>query len=418
MERLYLFGSSDYALVEAYLFSKHYPIFLVVNGDKEFEQINQNINNSEELQKIKPNLQKIKILDLNEIEPESSDIFIFYDGRENDFKQLIGLLNQSQASLIDCSSYDWQLSRLKKGINPKNYYILAQYQQQGQLLAQLSQREHLIIGSHSHQKNTAQSLFKKIYSPFVSEKTKIKIGDLTSVYLSKFILNAHLAFRVTVMNEAAQIAELFSGNIETIRECISLDNRLGAEYLKAGCGFGGTSFMKDLQFLADILDKNQFIHRKLFKSALNSNSDQQEILFRKLWRHFEMDLENKKIAIWGLSYKPDTSDISQSPAIRVIQILLSQGAKVSCFDPLVKLVHLNKVFSKFELKKIEFLNSPIDCAKKTDAVLIFNELEIFKQVDLNELKQQMKTLAIFDGRNIFEPEAIKSLGFDYFSIGR
>jgi UDPglucose 6-dehydrogenase len=236
--------------------------------------------------------------------------------------------------------------------------------------------------------------------------------DERSAELTKYAANAFLATKITFMNEIANLCEKVGADVDMVRSGIGSDDRIGKRFLFPGIGYGGSCFPKDVQALAKSADDAQYDF-KILDAVMSVNEKQKTALLPKIRSHFKNDLKGKKIAIWGLAFKPDTDDIREAPALYNINALLKEGALVSAYDPEA----MNNVKNILG-SKITFAVDHYDALKDADALLICTEWSLFRTPDFDKVKKLMKGKIIFDGRNLYDKEQMKELGFTYTSIGR
>ena len=269
--------------------------------------------------------------------------------------------------------------------------------------------ERIVIGSSSER---ATKLMQKLYNPFVRSGNPIIIMDEKSAELTKYASNAFLATKITFMNEIANYCEKVGADVDKVRAGMGTDSRIGKRFLFPGIGYGGSCFPKDVKALQKAgLDKDYDF--KILNSVIEVNEKQKTILIPKIENQFNHDLTNKKLAIWGLAFKPETDDVREAPAIYLMNELLSRGAKLSVYDP-EAMPNIKKQFGD----KLTYCESMYDALTDADALVICTEWSIFRTPDFNKVKQLLKQNIIFDGRNLYDLEDIKKEGISYMSIGR
>jgi UDPglucose 6-dehydrogenase len=251
---------------------------------------------------------------------------------------------------------------------------------------------------------------KKLYAPFVRQGNPVIIMDEKSAEMTKYAANSFLALKISFMNEMANLAEKVGADINDIRKGIGTDNRIGNRFLFPGIGYGGSCFPKDVKALQSI-SKEYNYDFKIVNSVIDVNENQRRIFFEKIQN--KMELQGKKIAIWGLAFKPNTDDIREAPALFLIEELLKKGANIHVYDPEA----MENVAKKYN-NKIHFGESMYDILENADALIIVTEWNTFRTPDFNKMKSLMNTNCIFDGRNLFELEEMIHEGFEYYSIGR
>jgi UDPglucose 6-dehydrogenase len=236
--------------------------------------------------------------------------------------------------------------------------------------------------------------------------------DERSAELTKYAANAFLATKITFMNEIANMCELVGADVDAVRIGIGSDDRIGKRFLFPGIGYGGSCFPKDVQALAKSAAEVNYDF-KILESVMEINEKQKTIIIPKIKNYFNGDLKGKKIAVWGLAFKPDTDDIREAPALYIIDELLKAGAIVSAYDPEA----MNNV-RKLVGDTINFAMDEYDALRDADALVIATEWSLFRTPDFEKVSSLLKNKAIFDGRNLYGIDQMKELGFYYTSIGR
>lgn len=269
--------------------------------------------------------------------------------------------------------------------------------------------DRVVIGTDSEK---ARKIMADLYAPFVRQGNPIYYMDARSSELTKYAANAFLATKITFMNEIANLCEKVGANVDMIRIGIGSDSRIGKRFLFAGIGYGGSCFPKDVQALAKTSEDYNY-NFKVLSSVMDVNYAQRTIIVEKIRNYFNNDLKGKKIAVWGLAFKPDTDDIREAPALFIIDQLLKDGATVSAFDPEA----MNNV-KKVVGDKITYCDDAYSTVKDADALLIATEWSVFRTPEFDKMASMMKNKVIFDGRNLYDPVKMKELGFYYNSMGR
>jgi len=269
--------------------------------------------------------------------------------------------------------------------------------------------DRVVIGTRSER---AKKIMSDLYAPFVRQGNPIYYMDERSAELTKYAANAFLATKITFMNEIANLCELVGANVDAIRIGIGSDSRIGKRFLFAGIGYGGSCFPKDVQALFRTAGEYKYDF-KVLDAVMSVNDKQKGIITEKLRNHFKGDLKGKKIALWGLAFKPDTDDIREAPALYIIEELLREGATVHAFDP-EAMENVKKSIGD----KITYADDPYEAVTGADALVIATEWSLFRTPEFDKMATLMKNKVIFDGRNLYEPSRLKELGFYYNSIGR
>jgi len=269
--------------------------------------------------------------------------------------------------------------------------------------------DRIVIGTKSEK---ARKRMEELFSPFVRQGNPIIFMDERSSELTKYASNSYLATRITFMNEIANICDIIGANVDLVRIGMGSDTRIGKRFLFPGIGYGGSCFPKDVSALHKSA-KEYGYDFKILDSVMDVNEKQKTIIVGKIKDYFKNNLKGKKIAIWGLAFKPDTDDIREAPSLYVIKKLLEEGASISAFDP-EAMENVRKIFGD----KIEFVKDHYEALKDADALVIATEWSLFRTPDFNKMSKYMKDKVIFDGRNLYDLNQIEELGFYYRSIGR
>ncbi len=281
-----------------------------------------------------------------------------------------------------------------------------EFLREGCAVADLMKPDRIVIGGNSER---AVALMQKIYEPFMAP---VLVTDINSAELIKHAANSFLALKISYINAVAQICEASGADVEKVADGIGSDKRIGRNFLNAGIGYGGSCFPKDIAAFIAISDQLG-VPFTLLKEVQRINATQRDRFIAKL-REKLWVLRDKRIAVWGLTFKPDTDDVRSSVAVEVVQDLLAEKAIVSVYDP--KGVEKAQEFKLAE--GANFVASALEAVKDADALVIATEWKEFTAVDLNEVKAAMHTPLIFDGRNLLDPAVVRSIGFEYTSIGR
>jgi UDPglucose 6-dehydrogenase len=269
--------------------------------------------------------------------------------------------------------------------------------------------DRVVIGTQSER---AKDLMSRLYAPLVRQGNPIIFMDERSAELTKYAANAFLATKITFMNEIANLCELVGANVDEVRKGIGTDSRIGKRFLFAGIGYGGSCFPKDVQALAKTSTENDY-EFKILDSVMKVNENQKTKLIPQIQKHFKGDLQGKKIAMWGLAFKPYTDDIREAPSLYNIDALLGLGASVSAYDP-EAMGHVKNILGD----KITFTKNPYEALEGADALLIVTEWPQFRTPDFDRMDSLLKNKVIFDGRNLYELNQMAELGYTYYSIGR
>lgn len=287
-----------------------------------------------------------------------------------------------------------------------------EFLKEGSAIADCMKPERIIIGCSNER---AKAMIRKIYAPFMFNHEKILFMDIASAEMTKYAANAMLATRISFMNEIASMCQLMGANINEVRRGIGSDSRIGYHFLYAGIGYGGSCFPKDVKALIAMGKKNHYIPT-LLQEVERINERQKELLAQKLENYFSTrgGIKGKKIAIWGLAFKPETDDVREAPSLAIIKKLQEKGAHLQLYDPVAMSKakealqdHHNLIWCKDEM----------EAAKDSDAIALVTEWKQFRIVDFKPIKSLMKQPVLFDGRNQYHPKEMKESGFEYIPIG-
>ena len=269
--------------------------------------------------------------------------------------------------------------------------------------------DRVVVGTESPR---AQKLMAELYGPYVRQGNPIIFMDPRSSELTKYAANSFLATKITFMNEVANLCELVGADVDAVRRGIGSDERIGKRFLFPGVGYGGSCFPKDVQALAQSAKENNYDF-KILESVMDVNNTQKTLMVEKMRRYYKGDLKGKKIAIWGLAFKPETDDIREAPALYIIDELLKDGAEVRVFDP-----EAMDNIKRIKGDTIVFGDNQYDILADADALMIVTEWSVFRTPDFARMSSLLKQNIIFDGRNLYDLQKMIDLGYYYNSIGR
>lgn len=255
-------------------------------------------------------------------------------------------------------------------------------------------------------------IMRELYSPFMRTGKPIMIMDNASAEMTKYVSNALLATKISFMNEMANLCEVLGADIEAVRQGVGADSRIGYPFLFPGLGYGGSCFPKDVQALIQMGELSGS-PVEIIRAVENVNNRQKRMIVTKVLAHFKQDLIDKKIAVWGLSFKPKTDDMREAPAAVIIQSLLEHGAHVHAYDP-VAIPTARRIFGG----QIEYAGRGYDCLQDADALIVVTEWDEFRRPNWEFMKSLMRDPVIFDGRNIYDPGRMHHAGFTYYAVGR
>ena len=269
--------------------------------------------------------------------------------------------------------------------------------------------DRIVIGTESKR---AQKVMQRLYKPFVLNGHPILFMDITSSEMTKYAANSMLATKISFINDIANLCEIVGADVDNVRRGIGSDPRIGNKFIYPGTGYGGSCFPKDVQALIRTADEFNY-SLDVLKAVEKVNYRQKEVLFNKLYKRFDGNLKGKKFAMWGLSFKPKTDDMREAPSLVIIEKLLEAGASVVGYDP-VAMHEAERILGD----KISYAKDEYDALIDADALILVTEWSEFRLPNFRVMEKLLKNKIIFDGRNIYDPEELAELGFEYFAIGR
>jgi UDPglucose 6-dehydrogenase len=286
-----------------------------------------------------------------------------------------------------------------------------EFLKEGDAVKDCMRPDRIVIGSGSAR---AIELLKALYAPFNRNHERIVLMDVRSSELTKYAANAMLATKISFMNEMANIAERVGADIELVRHGIGSDPRIGYSFIYPGAGYGGSCFPKDVQALERIA-RSQDYEARLLDAVEAVNLKQKEKLYELLSRHFSGALRGKTIALWGLAFKPNTDDMREAPSRRLLEQLWAAGTKVQAYDPEAR-AEAKRLYG--ERADLVLCDDAYSALRGADALVVITEWKAFWSPDFARIHAALRTPAIFDGRNIYEPSAVEAAGIAYYGIGR
>jgi len=296
----------------------------------------------------------------------------------------------------------------KETSHPFSVVSNPEFLKQGAAIDDFMKPDRVVIGAEDPR---AAEIMKELYAPFTRTGAPIMMMDCASAELCKYAANAMLATRISFMNEVANVCEVVGADVDQVRRAVASDRRIGASFLFPGVGYGGSCFPKDVKAMLKFAATKSYDFQ-ILKAVESVNEKQKVRLLAKMQKHFG-SLQGKRIAVWGLSFKPKTDDMREAPAVPLLNGLVEAGASVQAYDP-----EAMKVARSIFGSKVQFAEKSYDALKGADALVIVTEWNEFREPDFTRIRKMMRTPVIFDGRNIYSPEQIRSLGFTYYSIGR
>ena len=303
---------------------------------------------------------------------------------------------------------------LKKRNVDIHYSVVSnpEFLKEGAAVEDFMRPDRIVIGTEDPK---AIEVMKQVYAPFQRNHERLVVTNLRSAELIKYAANSMLATRISFMNELANLAEIVGADIEMVRQGIGSDPRIGYHFLYPGCGYGGSCFPKDVKALIKTAKDVAGFDLKLLKAVEEVNDLQKYVLPKKIKKQFGDNLKGKHFALWGLAFKPNTDDMREASSRVLIGELIKAGATITAYDP-VAMDEAKRIFK--DEKHLSFVETQDDALKNADALVIVTEWTEFRSPDFALIKSSLKAPFIFDGRNLYDPKAVRSLGFNYFPIGR
>jgi UDPglucose 6-dehydrogenase len=283
-----------------------------------------------------------------------------------------------------------------------------EFLKEGAAIEDFTKPDRIVLGGQDAE---ALAVLNELYEPFVRTGNPIIVMDRRSAEMSKYAANAMLATKISFINEVARLCEKVGADVGEVRRALGLDRRIGPHFIFPGAGYGGSCFPKDIR--AMIAMGKPDLEMALLRAVEDVNEQQKMTLVQKVKRHFGSKLSGRTLALWGLSFKPRTDDMRDAPSIVVVESLLKAGAKVQAYDP-EAMEEAKKVFAD----RIGYYRRNYDALKDADALVIVTEWNEFRRPNFEHIKQRLKNPVIFDGRNIYDPQELRKMGFVYYSIGR
>ena len=283
-----------------------------------------------------------------------------------------------------------------------------EFLKEGAAINDFKRPDRIVVGVENMK---SKQMMEKLYKPFVINGHPLLFMDVASAEMTKYAANAMLATKISFMNDIANLCEKIGANVNSVRRGIGTDSRIGDKFIYPGIGYGGSCFPKDVKALVQIGEENEY-RMRVIESVEAVNNSQKSIIFEKLFKHFNGNIRDKVICLWGLSFKPNTDDMREAPSIVISNLLLSEKAKIQAYDPVAKLEAKEILGSN-----ISYCKNYIDAAIGADAIILITEWEEFRLPDWDKIKSVINSPTLFDGRNLYEREALEANGFIYFGIG-
>ena len=287
-----------------------------------------------------------------------------------------------------------------------------EFLKEGAALEDFIKPDRIVIGTDNPDK--VIPIMRELYAPFNRNHNKLIVMGTRSAELTKYAANAILATKISFMNEIARVAEQVGADIEQIRIGIGSDPRIGFHFIYPGCGYGGSCFPKDVQAL--ICTAQQLgVDTQILKAVIAVNQQQPQVLFQKINNHFQGQLTGRRLALWGLAFKPDTDDMREAPSRKLMAALWQHGAIIQAYDP-EAMPETQRLYG--ERTDLLLCDTPEAALQNADALIIVTEWKLFRSPDFDFIKAQLKQPVIFDGRNLYDPQRMQERGFTYYAIGR
>ncbi|MBI5277883.1 MAG: UDP-glucose/GDP-mannose dehydrogenase family protein [Burkholderiales bacterium] len=287
-----------------------------------------------------------------------------------------------------------------------------EFLKEGAAVGDFMRPDRIVVGASG---DRVVALLRQLYAPFQRNHERMVCMDVRSAELTKYAANAMLATRISFMNEMANLAERLGADIEMVRRGIGSDPRIGFDFLYAGCGYGGSCFPKDVQALLRLAQGEDGGALRVLEAVHQANVSQKGMLTRKVRRHFGDDLHGRRLALWGLAFKPNTDDMRAAPSRDIVRALTGAGATVAAYDPAAR-EEAQRVLAG--VPGLSFASTAMEAAEGADALLVVTEWTEFRSPDFGQLKAAMRQPVVFDGRNIYDPAVVRAAGFVYHGVGR
>lgn len=327
----------------------------------------------------------------------------------------IGKILEGYTVIIDKSTVPVGTAKLvhdclaKHTSHPFDVVSNPEFLREGVAVDDFMKPDRIVIGSNSER---ARKLIKDLYAPYVRQGNPIIFMDEASAELTKYAANSFLATKISFMNEVANLCELMGADVDMVRKGIGADERIGKRFLFPGVGYGGSCFPKDVMALV----KSSIDHKydfKILNAVIDVNLRQRENFVERILSYYGGKIAGKKFAIWGLAFKPETDDIREAPAVHIIERLLQEGASLAVYDP-EAIGHVKHIFGD----KLQYGEDEYATLNEADALIIVTEWSLFRTPDFERMKSSLNAPVVFDGRNLYDLDKMKDLGFYYSSIGR
>lgn len=283
-----------------------------------------------------------------------------------------------------------------------------EFLKEGDAINDFMKPDRIVVGIES---SKAEEIMSRLYKPFTLNGHPVIFMDVPSAEMTKYAANAMLATKISFINDIANLCEIIGADVNMVRKGIGSDSRIGTKFIYPGIGYGGSCFPKDVKALIKTAD-NVGYPMRILKAVEFVNDDQKSILFNKFMNYFDGNVKGLTVALWGLSFKPQTDDMREAPALVIIEKLLAQGCKVKAYDPVASEEAHRRIGDRIEYSKDQY-----EAAIDADAIMLLTEWTEFRFPNWNVIKKLIKVPVVFDGRNIYDRKELKSQGFEYYCIG-
>lgn len=283
-----------------------------------------------------------------------------------------------------------------------------EFLKEGDAINDFMKPDRIVVGVESER---TEELMSRLYKPFTLNGHPVIFMDVPSAEMTKYAANAMLATKISFMNDVANLCEILGADVNMVRRGIGSDSRIGNKFIYPGIGYGGSCFPKDVQALIRTADSVGYSMR-ILKAVEAINYDQKSLMFNKFMKYFNGNVKGKTVAIWGLSFKPQTDDMREAPSLVIIEKLLEQGCRIKAYDPVAMDESRRRIGDA-----IEYCKDPYEAAIDADALILITEWTEFRYPNWTVIKKLLKTPVVFDGRNIYDPKEMKKLGFHYYGVG-
>jgi UDPglucose 6-dehydrogenase len=370
------------------------------------------------MNRLRNGIEADRIMPADENDPYSADIhwLAVGPGEEEQGRKIVADLAKKDTPVLVINQSNLgtgasdELQTLLDREREQQVVYLPDMLQGGQAIQQFAHPGVLLVGCEDER---ARVTFTALMRPFTREGTEIRLMSRKEAEFTKFAITGMLALRLGYINELASLADHVGVDIETVRDGMSTDQRVGPHYLSPGCGFGGHHFTQYIEGLAGLLSRTR--GSTLLETVLEQNEFHKELPFRKLWQHYNCDLNGRRIALWGLAFKPGVATVESAPSLRITDALLAQGATLQVHDPEAQ-PEFRRIYG--DNPQLVYCDTPYSAVGDADALLLLTSWPDYWSPNYTELHRLMNEPVIIDGRNVYDPQLLRDLGFTYYGVGR